>query len=266
MATIVIYDSGVGGLSIFKEVVQKCPKHNYFFISDNKEFPYGTKAEGNLKKRVVLVCEKIDQHCDPDILIVACNTASTIVLPILRSKYEFSIVGVVPAIKPAAQFSNSKVIGLLATPATVERPYTQTLVKDFANDCEVIDIGSSELVEIAEDKLHGRQVDNQKIETILEPMLARKSLDTVVLACTHFPLLNREIESVFNANGMSVTLIDSGSAIATRVESILANDALGDGSNTAPSRIAVMTRPVSENYFNDTIERFGFSVVETLEI
>ena len=142
MASIVIYDSGVGGLSIFQEIIERSPGHHFVFVSDNQAFPYGTKTEAELKHRVLAVSSEIAKRYKPDILVVACNTASTVVLPLLREKFEFHVVGVVPAIKPAAQITATKVIGVLATPATVERDYTKKLMKDFADDCNVVAIGS----------------------------------------------------------------------------------------------------------------------------
>ena len=155
MSRIVIFDSGVGGLSIYQEVVKKCPNHDYVFVSDNLAFPYGTKPEAELIERVVSVVKVVEEQYKPDLLVVACNTASTIALPSLRSRFNFPIVGVVPAIKPAAKLTKSKVIGLLATPGTIARSYTQSLIDDFAQDCTVVKVGSSKLVGMAEQKICG---------------------------------------------------------------------------------------------------------------
>ena len=221
MGTVAILDSGVGGLSVYKEIVKKCPGHCYVFVSDNDAFPYGTKTELALIERVQSLVERIVDEFHPDILVIACNTASTVVLPILRDQYSFPIVGVVPAIKPAAKLSKTKKIGLLATPGTIARQYTQSLIDQFAGDCDVVKVGSSELVELAESKLNGDCVSLDPIKQQLRPLLLNKNIDVVVLACTHFPLLNNEIECIFNKEDHIVSLVDSGQAIANRVSVLL---------------------------------------------
>lgn len=221
MALIAVFDSGVGGLSILRELIKKMPGHEYVFISDNAAFPYGTKQEAELISRVNLVMTRVIESIDPDIVVIACNTASTLVLPSLRQTYSIPFVGVVPAIKPAARITRSKTIGLLATPATVSRAYTADLISQFASDCEVITQGSSELVLLAEQKLAGEDIDKRQLFPILLPFIETPKCDVLVLACTHFPLLGDEIESVFEANDHSIILLDSGQAIARRVEELL---------------------------------------------
>lgn len=262
MALIVIYDSGVGGLSIYQEVIERSPYHDYVFVSDNAAFPYGTKSDGELIPRVIALCSVIAEKYQPDVLVVACNTASTVALSQLRDKFSFDIVGVVPAIKPAAQMSVSKVIGLLATPATVDRYYTQRLISDFAGGCQTITLGSSELVQIAEDKLHGESVDHAKIATILAPILNTDSLDTLVLACTHFPLLRDEIKRIFDENNRSIDLVDSGSAIAKRVQHFV--ESYEQDSNARFNRIAVFTRPLESTRMRSHLMRIGFAEPEHL--
>lgn len=238
MARIAIFDSGVGGLSIYKEIKKQLPNSQYIFVSDNQAFPYGTKPEDELKQRVLEVVDRIVDQFSPDLLVIACNTASTVVLPLLREKFTIPIVGVVPAIKPAAELTKSNVIGLLATPATIERQYTDQLISDFAPDCDVIKVGSSRLVQIAEDKLYGRTVDQQQIKEEIQPILNAGDIDVVILACTHFPLLNKEIQALFNVND-SVSLIDSGKGIANRVIQLLSNEETVE--NQSKGSIAVFT-------------------------
>lgn len=216
MGTIAILDSGVGGLSIYQEVLKKCPDNHFVFISDNQAFPYGTKTEKQLNERVTLVVARIVEQYSPDILIIACNTASTIVLPLLRQLYSFPIVGVVPAIKPAAGLSETGTIGLLATPGTISRAYTDSLIKEFAPNHTLIKVGSSALVQLAESKLRGTEVDTTLIEQELSPFIANEDIDTLVLACTHFPLLKNELIEVFNSHSKKIQFIDSGEAIANR--------------------------------------------------
>ena len=254
MGTIAILDSGIGGLSVYQEIVKKCPEHHYVFVSDNDAFPYGTKTETFLIERVLLLVEGIVSNYKPDILVIACNTASTVVLPALRAKYDFPIVGVVPAIKPAASLTKSKVIGLLATPGTIRRAYTQDLIDRFAQDCHIIKLGSNELVEIAESKLYKQAVDVDQLEAQLAPLLSVKELDTLVLACTHFPFLSAEIDAFFKAKGLSVKLIDSGSAIANRVSDIIGNkDSFGGVSK------AIFTSQNQTKALADYLEQIGLT-------
>lgn len=218
---VLVFDSGVGGLSILNEIRQRLPACEFIYASDNEAFPYGSKGEDELINRVTHVLQKLLQDFTVDILVIACNTASTLALPHIRSHFSQPIVGVVPAIKPAAARSTTKVIGLLATPATVVRPYTKELIQQHANHCTVISVGSSELVVMAEKKLRGETISALQLAQALAPFLEHSQasqLDTIVLACTHFPLLRQELLEVLPAH---IDLIDSGAAIARRVEFLL---------------------------------------------
>lgn len=219
---ILVFDSGVGGLSIVHEIQKKLPFAPLIYASDNAFFPYGTKGEAELIARVDAVFNKLTATYQVDIIVVACNTASTLALPHIRSHFSQPIVGVVPAIKPAAAQSKSQVIGLLATPATVARPYTHNLIREYAPNAEVISVGSSELVQLAEHKLRGNQITPAQLKLVLQPFFDHPrgyEMDALVLACTHFPLLRDELAAQFPAY---VQLIDSGEAIARRVVSLLA--------------------------------------------
>ena len=215
---VLVFDSGVGGLSILAEIRARLPHCEPVYACDNAAFPYGTKAEEELVERVDAVIRALIPAVSPDIVVVACNTASTVALPRIRAHFRKPVVGVVPAIKPAAVASRSGVIGLLATPGTVARPYTQQLIDDFASHCTVHRLGSRRLVEIAEDKLRNKLPDPGEIRDIISPLFVDPALDTLVLACTHFPLLRAELEA---AMPRPVQLIDSGEAIARRVLDLL---------------------------------------------
>jgi len=219
--SILVFDSGVGGLSIYQEVQRLVPSALYVYASDNEAFPYGTKREEEVVTRVSDVLLRLMSRFAPDVLVVACNTASTVALPKIRSHIPIPVVGVVPAIKPAARVSKSRVIGLLATPGTVKRAYTRNLIDEFAHDCTVVRVGSSELVELAENKLRGAEPEIERIRHIIAPLFMDdygSKLDTVVLGCTHFPLLKTELIA---AASWPVTWVDSGFAIAKRVKFLL---------------------------------------------
>jgi len=236
---ILVFDSGVGGLSIVHEIQQKLPSVPLIYASDNAFFPYGTKGEAELITRVDKVFHKLTGHYPIDIIVVACNTASTLALPHIRSHFSQPIVGVVPAIKPAVAQSKSQVIGLLATPATVARPYTLNLIREYASNAEVISVGSSELVLLAEQKLRGEHIASQRIKTILQPFFDHprgSEMDTLILACTHFPLLRDELQGHFAGH---VQLIDSGEAIARRVVSLLGER---EFPKSTPEHLAVFTK------------------------
>jgi len=220
---IVIFDSGVGGLSILQAARQQLPHCRFSYLSDNGGFPYGNKPAHQVIERACQVLEAFAKQVpDVDIYVVACNTASTLALPRLRRHFTRPVVGVVPAIKPGAEVSKNRYIGLLATPGTVKRSYTKRLIQEFAHDCQTVCVGSSALVELAERKLRLLPVDADELLPILKPLLTASKtnptpdrLDTLVLACTHFPLLATEIQQVL---GSHIRLIDSGDAIARRIE------------------------------------------------
>jgi glutamate racemase len=264
--TILVFDSGVGGLSIYQEVRQLLPGCRYVYASDNQAFPYGTKKENEVVARVSQVLQSLMRRYAPNLLVVACNTASTVALPKIRDRINIPVVGVVPAIKPAASLSRTKVLGLLATPGTVRRAYTQSLIDEFASDCRVIRVGSSELVELAEDKLRGKSPDLAKIRDITSPLFDSElapGLDTVVLGCTHFPLLREELEIVAPRK---VMWVDSGRAIAERVCSLLAGGKTEFTENShADSNRAVFTAPGPDAASLDSVLRaMGFLEVEFL--
>lgn len=216
--TVLVFDSGIGGLSIYNEIYNKIPYLRYIYAFDNEMFPYGDKSSEFLIKRVSHIIDTIIESYSIDLAVIACNTASTICLPSLRSKFSFPIVGVVPAIKPASIITKNKCIGLLATKATIQRAYTSNLIKEFAPDCNVKLLGLSELAYIAENKLQGIAVDMQQLEMLMQPWLNLLVIpDTIVLGCTHYPFIKDELKLLFP----NTTFIDSGNAIASRVYSLL---------------------------------------------
>ncbi|WP_323814454.1 glutamate racemase [Cellvibrio sp. NN19] len=256
---ILVFDSGVGGLSVAHEIQQLLPKNPLIYASDNAFFPYGTKGESELIARVDKVINELLLRYPADILVVACNTASTLTLPHLRSKLDLPIVGVVPAIKPAALMSKSGVIGLLATPATVARPYTHELIREYASNCQVISLGSSELVQIAEQKLRGEPIDTSAIKAIAQSIMSANNaeqMDVLVLACTHFPLLKDELAQQLPE---PISLIDSGTAIARRVAFLLGDKGEAPA-GYQPEHLAVFTKETSEaKQLAQALTRFGIN-------
>ena len=256
--TILIFDSGVGGLSVYEEVHAKLPHCNYIYLFDNAAYPYGELEPSTLIERVnQLIMAQVKLH-DIDIVIIACNTASTIVLPSLREKLTIPVVGVVPAIKPASLVS-LKCVGLIATPATVTRQYTQDLIANFSNGKSVELLGSTKLVDMAEEKLRGERVSIDELTDVLSSL--RGKIDVGVLGCTHFPLIKEEIQQVL---GNDVTLIDSGKAIARRVVSLLKAEPTEkrEGSKV----IFASAPPKKEEALNQSLHKMGFSSVQVIHL
>ena len=243
LAKILVFDSGVGGLSILQALQQALPACEYIYASDNEAFPYGTKSANFLIERVHTVLQALIEKTRPDLIVVACNTASTLVLSRIRQHFTIPIVGVVPAIKPAAMQSKTKVIGLLATPGTVARSYTKELINEFANDCEVVSVGSAKLVTLVEQTLRGAPPPLEKLSSILKPLFDNKQLDTIVLACTHFPLIK---EQLIIASPRPVNWVDSGEAIARRVSSLLATSPSMEKPHSGAQNTAIFTMPSSD--------------------
>ncbi len=211
---IAIIDSGIGGLTVTEAIKRVLPEESYFYCSDNAHFPYGEKSQEEVLQYTLKTAEKVMSRFQPDLLVVACSTASTIALEALRSRYDKPIVGVVPAIKPAAELSSTKVIGLLATQGTVNRPYTNDLIVKFASHCKVVKLGSSKLVQMAESKMAGEEVSLVDLQKELGAFLATPEMDSVVLGCTHFPVLKVELEKIAPRK---MRWLEPGEAIARRV-------------------------------------------------
>ena len=217
---ILMFDSGLGGLTVYREVAAARPHADYVYVADDAAFPYGAIPAQALVARVVgLMGELIEAH-RPDLVVIPCNTASTIVLPDLRAKFSLPFVGTVPAIKPACAFSVTRRVSVLGTEATVRREYTRALIRDYAGDCRVTLVGSKHLAGYAEDDLAGLPVGDSALREEIAPAFVDdgQRTDTVVLACTHYPLL---LERLRQLAPWPVNFIDPAPAIARRVGDLL---------------------------------------------
>jgi glutamate racemase len=253
--TILVFDSGLGGLTVLTEVRKARPDARFIYAADDAGFPYGRLDEPTLVARVVAVIERLVARHAPDLVVIACNTASTLVLPHLRERFPMPFVGTVPAIKPAAGVSKSKRVSVLATPGTVARDYTRGLVDAYAGDCRVTLVGSRRLAGFAEAELGGTPAADADIRSEIEPCFvadAEGRTDVVVLACTHYPLLLPRLERLAP---WPVTWIDPAPAIARRVVQLLGEAPAGhaapkgsvavftDGAAAAPGlRVALLER------------------------
>src|SRR5882757_9459720 len=197
--TVLVFDSGLGGLTVFREVIKARPDARFVYAIDDAFFPYGRHSEPVLVARVLSVMDEWIAAHRPDLVVIACNTASTLVLPQLRERFPVPFVGTVPAIKPACAGSKSKLVSVLGTEATVKREYTRALIRDFADGCAVTLVGSPRLAEFAEAELKGERVSDDEVAAELAPCFVEaegKRTDTVVLACTHYPLLLQRFETL----------------------------------------------------------------------
>ena len=244
--TILVFDSGLGGLTVLREVVRARNDAHYLYVADDTFFPYGHHSEEEIIARVVpLIGQLISAH-HPDLIVIACNTASTLVMPHLRERYSLPFVGTVPAIKPACAASKTKRVSVLGTKGTVQREYTRTLIRDFAQGCEVTLVGSAELAALAEAALSGETVSDEQISAELNPCFVGASedraarTDTIVLACTHYPLL---LDRLARLAPWPVDWIDPAAAIARRVAHLLPAATDGGSEETEAKMIFTSGRP-----------------------
>jgi glutamate racemase len=218
---LLVFDSGIGGLSVLRPIRALLPNAPIVYIADSAGFPYGTKRPGDIEARIPALLGRLSERFDPELIVIACNTASTIALDGVRAALDVPIVGTVPAIKPAAERSQSRVIGVLGTQATVRQPYVDRLTSEFAADCTVIRHGSGELVELAEAKLRGEPADGAAYARVMDGLLDQpegERIDTIVLACTHFPLVEQELAE---ASPRPLAFVDGKEGIARRTAWLL---------------------------------------------
>lgn len=258
--TILVFDSGIGGLTVYSEVVKARPDARFVYVADNAAFPYGRLSEEALTARVLTVMDRLIGLYDPQLVVVACNTASTVVLPHLRARFAIPFVGTVPAIKPAALATRTGYVTVLATPGTVARDYTRDLVETYAANCHVNLVGSRRLAGFAEAELSGAPVPDEGLLTELRSCFVEeggKRTDVVALACTHYPLLLSRFQALAP---WPVTWIDPAPAIARRVMQLIG----GNTSKEADRReaLAVFTGEAGINgILRDVLFSRGFPLV-----
>jgi glutamate racemase len=257
---LLIFDSGVGGLSVLAEIRKALPAAPIVYAADSAGFPYGTKSAAEVAARLPALLGRLTERYRPALAVIACNTASTIALDAVRAALDFPVVGTVPAIKPAASLSKTRAIGVLGTEATIVQPYVDRLAAEFAADYTLIRHGSAELVELAEARLRGEAADPAAYARILDGLLSRpggERIDTVVLACTHFPLVQSELAA---AAPRPLAFVDGNRGIARRT-AFLARDLAWPG---GPGEgIAVFTGGGGDAY-RAGLAGYGISRIERL--
>ena len=257
-APILFFDSGVGGLSVLEPTRKLLPNAPIVYAADSAGFPYGKRTEAEIASRVPALLGRLVERFRPRLAVIACNTASTIALDHVRSALDLPVVGTVPAIKPAAEISKSRVIGVLGTEATVRQPYVDDLALRFAADCTIVRHGSPELVELAEAKLAGEETSVDAVRAAAQPMFeADDRIDTVVLACTHFPLLEEELRAAFP----KVTYVDGGPGIARRIAYLTKDQ---PWPTSAPDGLLVFTGPPSRRPLDGALAKLGIGQILTL--
>lgn len=240
--TILVFDSGLGGLTVLSELRKARPDGAFVYAADDAAFPYGAWGEADLVERICGVMDGLVAAHAPDLVVIACGTASTLVLPALRARFDLPFVGTVPAIKPAAAATRSGLVTVLATPGTVRRDYTRDLIATYAGSCEVNLVGSERFAPYAEAELRGTPLSDEAIAAELAPCFVERDgrrTDVVVLGCTHYPLL---VERFRRLAPWAATYIDPAPAIARRVAGLLGpGSAFRADPRGAPDGIAVFT-------------------------
>ena len=261
-APLLFFDSGVGGLSVLGELRKVLPDAPVIYAADNGGLPYGPKSEAEVAARVCGLLGRMSERYKPRLICIACNTASTIALGMVRDVLNVPIVGTVPAIKPAAEITRSGVIGLLGTQATIRQTFVDRLEAEFAADKRLLRFAAGELVGAAEAKLRGLPVDPAvyaRAAAGLRSQPGGAQIDTVVLACTHFPLLRADLQIAF---GSDVQFVDGAAGIARRI----VNLTRGQPFARAVPDLAVLTRQDdTAGGLAQTFARYGLERIEVLQ-
>lgn len=259
---LLFFDTGVGGLSVLDETIKLLPRAPIVYAADYAGLPYGMKSEAELAARIPALLGRLVERYKPLLATIACNTASTIALDHVRSALDIPVVGTVPAIKPASEISQTGVIGLLGTRATIRQPYVDRLAADFASDKILLRHAAPELVYAAEAKLRGERPDAGVIEAAMSGLLKQaggERIDTVILACTHFPLLRDELAE---AAGRPIQFIDGATGIARRIAYLTKNISWPGGSGEG---IFVTTGDLADIApYRPTFGKYGISRFEKL--
>ena len=260
---VLVFDSGIGGLTVLREARVLMPERGFIYVADDAGFPYGGWEEDGLRQRILSLFAQLLDTYQPEICIIACNTAFTLAGADLRAAFpDMTFVGTVPAIKPAAERTRSGLVSVLATPGTVKRAYTRDLIQSFASQCHVRLVGSENLARMAESWIRGESVSDDAILAEISPCFIEdqgRRTDIVVLACTHYPFLANRMRKTAP---WPVDWLDPAEAIARRALSLLADiDPNGRG-ETLPEGpdLAVFTSKRADFPTRRLIQGFGLAM------
>jgi glutamate racemase len=259
---ILFFDSGVGGLSVLAPARMALQRAPIVYVADSAGFPYGTRSEAEIAGRVPALLGRLAERYRPRLIVIACNTASTIALAGVRAALDVPIVGTVPAIKPAALLSVTRTIGVLGTPATVRQPYVDDLAARWAGDCRVLRHGSAELVLLAEAQLRGEQPPPSAYRAVLAGLFGQpggESLDVIVNACTHFPLVADQLAA---ASPRTMQFVDGGEGIARRVAVLTAGQEWP--ASPTPGLAVFTALGPDQRALRPALERYGLTRLEAL--
>jgi len=251
---IAFFDSGVGGLPYLGWAKERLPRESFVYLADTAHFPYGEKEAVEVRRFVLDGVELVIRVSDPKMVVVACNTASVVALSELRNRFRLPFVGVVPALKPAAERSPHRRIALIATNLTAEDGYTDDLVRSFAADCEVVRIAERDLVRFVEYDFIDS--DEASVRSAIHPIVdsvREAHVDSLVLACTHFTLLDTAFKQ---ALGESVAVVDSREGVGRQIMRLLKQEAI-EAQEKGQDRL-YLTGEQSESYLRFA-ERYGLT-------
>lgn len=213
------YDSGIGGLPYLRWMQERTENCSYRYLAETANFPFGTKSEDEIRHIVINSIGRFIEKASPDIIVIACNTASVTALELLRENYDIPFVGVVPAIKPAGILSRNKNIGLFATNKTVSQAYTQNLIDSFASGCTVKKFAMPEIVSFVEHSIF--TASREEITRMITPatdFFKANGTDTIILGCTHFTYLEETFREIM---GPGISIVDSREGVGKRTLSLL---------------------------------------------
>lgn len=225
-----IFDSGVGGTSIWQEIHALLPYENTIYLADSKNAPYGHKSKDEIVSLSIKNTEKL-KLLGAKIIVVACNTATTNAIDILRSQYSIPIVGIEPAIKPAALKTKTKQVGILATKGTLQSSLFSKTSELYANNIQINEVVGEGLVQLIErGKINDLETEIL-LKSYLDPLIEKK-IDYLVLGCSHYPYLIPLIQKLLPKK---VEIIDSGEAVAKQTKAILTNLNILNDTRTTPT-------------------------------
>ncbi len=261
--TVLVFDSGVGGLTVFREARVALPEQSFVYVGDDAGFPYGEWDESALIERIVALFDLLMNRFSPSLAIIACNTASTLIMPALRERYDLPFVGIVPAIKPAAEQTASGLISVLATPGTVKRPHIRSLIEQFAADREVNLVGATRLARMAELHLQGKPIDHDVLAAEISACFvtnADRRTDIIALGCTHYPFLVNEMRKIAP---WPVDWLDPAAAVARRARELMPVGDVARHSHLGSSAgVAAMTSGAVSSEINLLLASHGLSLLE----
>lgn len=256
---ILVFDSGIGGLTVLREARMLMPDRNFVYVADDAAFPYGDWEETQLLDHMVKLFGRLIKEHSPELIVIACNTASTLVISELRKVYpDTGFVGTVPAIKPAAERTSSGLVSVLATPGTVKRQYTRNLISQYAAKCDVKLVGSVKLARLAEGYMRSGFVDEASVAAEIAPCFCEKDgkrTDIIVLACTHYPFLVNRMRKMAP---WPVDWIDTSEAIARRALSLIEKKPVP---NQIVDDIAIFTSNETDSLTRKLLSGFGLKIV-----